>query len=304
MSSSRRHPFTLIELLVVIAIVAVLASLLLPALARAREMGRRSGCSNNQRQLAMAHQLYTDDSDGWIAARNSYSHNRGIDRAYNSAEGSFRSIFKHGYIGEALVDKPDDTNLVSPAAMGVAVCPSNAVAPRKNNTGWMTSAQPCRATLVAIVTHMGTHHNTNLSTGTYFYTGGGASKDQSHWTGGLLTMLRDTDVTRPDQWVSMGDFIASNPAGWPDGFNNGWTYLNANWNNHGTDRYPPYGANYTFQDGHVQWISYSDTVTVNESRWPRNYWAFYYNGAYLNGVHRAGNTLKNLQDVITDTAIK
>jgi len=63
---SGRPAFTLVELLVVIAIIAVLASLLLPALRAARETGRRIVCLSNQRQIYVGANVYVDDSSGWL----------------------------------------------------------------------------------------------------------------------------------------------------------------------------------------------------------------------------------------------
>ena len=104
-----RSAFTLIELLVVIAIIAILAAILFPVFARAREAARTIACASNQRQMGLALAMYVQDYDerlplptrDWQDVIQPYVKNRGIFRDPSAPPGlDFHYAF-NGLHGEA-----------------------------------------------------------------------------------------------------------------------------------------------------------------------------------------------------------
>src|SRR5215218_8126724 len=105
LSGSSRQGFTLIELLVVIAIIAILAAILFPVFAQAREKARSASCLSNMRQMGLAIAMYVQDNDEglplnthnsatatWIETLQPYSKNRIMYRCPSDPSTNFAPL--------------------------------------------------------------------------------------------------------------------------------------------------------------------------------------------------------------------
>lgn len=136
-----RKRFTLIELLVVIAIIAILASMLLPALNKARERARQITCNSNLRQMALLVSYYLDESDMYYPQSN-----------LPSLGGDLAAAYWPRYLGNYLIGRPLNRWVVHDPTPKLQLCPSMAAPTHSYQTYGLSSAlcynKSIRATII------------------------------------------------------------------------------------------------------------------------------------------------------------
>src|SRR5579883_1725894 len=122
----RSNGFTLIELLVVIAIIAILAAILFPVFAKAREAARKTSCESNLKQVGTAFRMYAQDFDETLPNNNFDSANNAatcVDETYRTAyRGTVCNALQPYVKNTALFTCPSDTQKALNTADNV--CPT------------------------------------------------------------------------------------------------------------------------------------------------------------------------------------
>lgn len=229
--------FTLIELLVVIAVIAILASLLLPALGRAREMGKMTVCKSNLKQVYLAFLDYADASNGYFVPRS------GGYGDLNIPWGETLYLFN---------DRPNYLEARAPYKdKSILLCPSQ---PECNITNYWNY----------------------ISYGVLYYgccTGGGVT---AYWPSGHGAPTRFTRISNPSVTMLMADTIytAKPSLGgcvntvYPDGVN-GWGTFGGR--HGGTDNLLSVDGNIKTYGNPAQ-LNYQLTVLSERRKPPFSYW--------------------------------
>ena len=251
----RTQGFTLIELLVVIAIIAILAAILFPVFAKAREKARQTSCLSNMKQLALATLMYTSDYDEMI-----------VPCFYSTYIGPVT-------LGPDCVGRNPQTAYTNPSLIqpyvrnaGIYVCPSWSTTKTCRAYFPQPTCQWSYAWLEGSPWHTEPQYDggtdTNCSVcGRYCHTGANQSA-MDHAFGNSLTVIE-----APAHHIMIFEFKHGNGIGQPSGMNVSSCGAGACMDAHGmvnaTLQSPNLqthndGNNYAFWDGHAKWMKAPD----------------------------------------------
>lgn len=278
--SRKRHAFTLIELLVVIAIIAILMSILMPALNRAREQGKRTVCHANLKTLTLGWLMYADENDGKIV-----NGAGGIDRKVGSR--TENPWVRQGWGANWNNQNVEDTGLTEEEKK--AAIREGALWPVINNYGSYRCPTGRRNEFVtyAFVDAMNGLHRNDTWTGPNNYI-----NDVGLRVGKTVLWIKRRDEISSPAPANRMVYIDEG-AMTPDSFATHYNQMGPWWDD------PPVrhgdGTTVSWADGHASHLKWSSTETIEHARDSAN---FYRGGSFIPQTEEGIQELKDFQRAV------
>ena len=308
---SHRNAFTLIELLVVIAIIAILAAILFPVFAQAREKARSASCLSNEKQIGLGLMMYTQDYDETYPTAYFYKNNTATTNGGSTGGYVHFTAMIHPYIKNEQVwlcpsdpsrgirpDNPPCANWLDLTTIGceaqvprLSYIPNSAILPRKRGPQdapniVSIAAVDAPADVIAIAEMTGNLNCILLGSTGQTNT---EKRNKSHRpvnammrtaTGGAWAGQNVADATGPIYAITKNE--AQGALGWggpsdstASNGTGGCRSVSADLGYHIRFMEPGRhtgGSNYVFADGHAKFFKFDTTINPNNFLWGKSYY--------------------------------
>ncbi len=266
-----RKGFTLIELLVVIAIIAILMGILMPALNRAREQGRRAVCQGNLKTLTLGWLMYADENDNKIVnGAGGFHYNR---TGGSTTDGSSPDIVERAWVGKGWQDNYGSATVVNMATNETTqklAIHQGALWSAVNNEGCYKCPTGLRNEFVtySIVDAMNGLYRTGTASGGNHITAIGTRIGKT-----VLWIKRKTEIVSPVASERM--VFIDEGAMTPDSF--AVNYPTGPWWDNPPVRHSD-GTTVSWADGHAMHLKWSSTETI---AWGKEHISYYGGGNFM-----------------------